>query len=83
MLMRLVALDFVLSIVGEPDPETLFSRLQLQRPETSIKDPETGAVTEIVQSNVPDLVTLNGGYNQRYSELKLTVSRDTSSQPLH
>lgn len=35
-------------------------RLQLQRPDTKIKDPASGAILETAKSNVPDLIYATG-----------------------
>ncbi|KAK2599920.1 hypothetical protein QQS21_005303, partial [Conoideocrella luteorostrata] len=47
--------DFVQSAVGEIITESIGSQLQLQRPQLRIRDPETKAIVETVQSDVPDL----------------------------
>lgn len=52
--------DFVLSVLGELDLESVNAKLQLQRPEVKIRDPKTNEITETIQSNVPDLVSLHG-----------------------
>ncbi|EFY88449.1 hypothetical protein J3458_002308 [Metarhizium acridum] len=52
--------DFVQSVVGDVVPETTGSRLQLQRRQVRVRNPESGEVVETVQSNVPDLLHLHG-----------------------
>ena len=53
-------LDIILSVVGELIPDTIHAQLQLQRPDVSIRDPNTKEIVETVRSDVPDLVSLHG-----------------------
>ncbi|KAH8693498.1 hypothetical protein GQ44DRAFT_554500, partial [Phaeosphaeriaceae sp. PMI808] len=53
--------DFVLSVLGEIDPETVSTKLQLQRPEVRVRDSSTKQIVEKVTSNVPDLLSLHAG----------------------
>lgn len=50
--------DFVQSAVG--DVTDIQSRLQLQRPDVKIRDPETGTIIRTVKSDVPDLIIVTG-----------------------
>ncbi|KAH6609085.1 oxidoreductase family [Trichoderma cornu-damae] len=50
--------DQVQHVIG--DLQNLQSHLQLQRPNVLLRDPATRQVVETVQSNVPDLVIING-----------------------
>ena len=47
--------NFVLGNVQEVQ-----SRLQIQRPDVKLRDPETGETTETKRSNVPDLIQILG-----------------------
>jgi len=51
-------IDSVLSVLGEVQkPHT---NLQIQRPETKIREPSTGEIIGTATSNVPDLIILTG-----------------------
>ncbi|KAJ4360906.1 uncharacterized protein N0V89_001475 [Didymosphaeria variabile] len=52
--------DTVLSVVGNLDPKTVHSKLQLQRPDVRIRDPSTNKIIDTVRSDVPDLLSLHG-----------------------
>ena len=53
-------IDFVPSVVGELVPDTVHTRFELQRPKIRIRDPETKQITRSIDSNVPDLLYLDG-----------------------
>lgn len=55
-----IVLDFVLSVVGELIPDTVHTHFELLRPEVHIKSAETGDIVQTVQSDVPDLLALDG-----------------------
>ncbi|KAK3319193.1 hypothetical protein B0H66DRAFT_260198 [Apodospora peruviana] len=50
--------DWVQNVVG--DVQNIQSRLQIQRPELNVIDSYTGRVSEIIKSDVPDLIALTG-----------------------
>ncbi|KAF2652016.1 putative oxidoreductase [Lophiostoma macrostomum CBS 122681] len=52
--------DSVLSTVGDIDPGSVHTKLQLQRPDIRIRDPESGKIVETITSTVPDLLSLHG-----------------------
>ncbi|KAF2686199.1 putative oxidoreductase [Lentithecium fluviatile CBS 122367] len=54
------AFDWVLSVLGDLNPSTVHTKLQLQRPSTRIRDPQTNEITRETTSNVPDLLSLHG-----------------------
>jgi len=54
------AFDYMLWVLGELDPATVHTTLQLQRPENKVKDPKSGEIIETVNPDVPDLVSLQG-----------------------
>ncbi|KAL5380836.1 hypothetical protein PMIN02_010501 [Paraphaeosphaeria minitans] len=53
-------IDTVLSVVGDVEPSSVHSQLQLQRPDVRVRDPSTNEIITTVQSDVPDLISLNG-----------------------
>jgi hypothetical protein len=55
-----VVFDTMLSTVGDIDPESVHTKLQLQRPNIRIRDPDSGKIVEKITSNVPDLLSLHG-----------------------
>lgn len=46
-------------MVGDVDPESVHSKLQLQRPVVRIRDPSTNTIVRTEKPNVPDLVSLH------------------------
>lgn len=52
--------DFVLSVLGELAPESVHTKMQLQRPDVRIRDPESGRIVDTIHSDVPDLLSLHG-----------------------
>lgn len=52
--------DTVLSVVGELNPGSVHTKLQLQRPDVRIREASSDKITETVRSNVPDLISLHG-----------------------
>jgi len=52
-------LDTVLSVLGELDPASIQTKLQLQRPDVRIRDPSTNTITGSTRSDVPDLISLH------------------------
>jgi predicted dehydrogenase len=59
MLTSAIALDLVLSVVGDFVPEKVHSQAQLQRPTKPVKDKD-GKTLETRTSDVPDLVSVHG-----------------------
>jgi len=55
-----IVFDFVLSTLGELDPSTVSTKLQLQRPSVRIRDPTTKKIVDTIISTVPDLLSLHG-----------------------
>jgi hypothetical protein len=60
MRLTIIVFDFVLSVLGELDPSTVSTKLQLQRPSVRIRDPATKKIVDTVTSTVPDLISLHG-----------------------
>lgn len=56
----MIVFDFVLSTLGELDPSTVSTKLQLQRPSVRIRDPATKKIVDSITSKVPDLLSLHG-----------------------
>jgi len=56
-----IVFDWVLSVLGDIDTETVHTKLQLQRPSVRIRNPSTNEVLRTTNSNVPDLLTLHAG----------------------
>ncbi|CAN9161268.1 unnamed protein product [Alternaria alternata] len=52
-------LDAVLSVVGQLDPASVHSKIQIQRPNVRIRDPKSMQVVENTTSNVPDLLSVH------------------------
>lgn len=50
----------MLSVVGEIEPSSVQTKLQLQRPNIPVRDPTSGKIVEHIKSDVPDLVALHG-----------------------
>ncbi|KAJ5101160.1 hypothetical protein N7456_007212 [Penicillium angulare] len=53
-------IDFIQSVVGDIIPGTDNVKLQIQRPDIRVRDPQTNAIIDTIQSDVPDLLTLQG-----------------------
>jgi hypothetical protein len=51
--------DFVLTTLGELDPNTVSTKLQLQRPSVRIRDPKTKEIVDTIRSDVPDLLAFH------------------------
>lgn len=50
----------MLSVLGELEPSSVHTKMQLQRPEIRIRDPKTKEIVGSMTSDVPDLLSLHG-----------------------
>jgi len=57
-----VVFDTIQSVIGEV--QDIDTRLQLQRPEVKLRDPQTGNIVGTATSNVPDLIIATGVIQQ-------------------
>jgi hypothetical protein len=60
----MIALDTLLSVIGDVDPATVQVKTQIQRPDIRIRDPSTNKIIETAKSNVPDYLSLNARLQQ-------------------
>ncbi|KAI0475727.1 putative oxidoreductase [Xylariaceae sp. FL0804] len=67
--------DLVLSVLGDLDPVTVSTRLQLQRPDIRVREMATNTIIDTTQSNVPDLLALHGVTASSQATLSLTYRR--------
>lgn len=68
------AIDFAQSVVGELVKDTVQTRLELQRPEVLVRDPQTGDIIETIRSNVPDLLSLHGRISSPHASENATLN---------
>lgn len=56
----ITVIDYIQSVVGDVIPGTDSVKLQIQRPEIRVRDPQTDEIIDSVHSDVPDLLSLHG-----------------------
>lgn len=67
--------DTVLSVVGDLEPGSVQSKLQLQRPDVRVRDPSTNKIIKTVKSDVPDLISLHGSLKSSSATLSYLFRR--------
>ncbi|KAF2106109.1 putative oxidoreductase [Lophiotrema nucula] len=67
--------DTILSTLGELDPSTTHSTLQIRRPDVKVRDTTSNEIVETIKSDVPDILALNGTVKESGATLSFNFRR--------